>query len=230
MPPRHRPGRRGSPARRGGRRPGSRVWCHPGPSLARVAQSLESQRATAERLDRVIGQAHSELRMLDARLDEAVARTLELSAPRGRRRHCRGARDRRRRPGGRDGIAPPGPGGDERHVSPRLAAARRHRAKCPRPSPPPTRASSSATRLRGRRWPLRRRPRLPNHVSVGARAARGRPIPSGTTARPIRRHARQLAVGEAASAAASGAEPRPGLEYSPRSPPWGPPSSTTSSV
>jgi hypothetical protein len=50
------------------------------PSLARVAQSLEAQRATAERLDRVIGQAHSELRMLDARLDEAVARTLELSA------------------------------------------------------------------------------------------------------------------------------------------------------
>jgi hypothetical protein len=50
------------------------------PSLARVAQSLEAQRATAERLDRVIKQAHSELRMLDARLDEAVARTLELSA------------------------------------------------------------------------------------------------------------------------------------------------------
>jgi hypothetical protein len=50
------------------------------PSLARVAQSLEAQRATAERLDRVITQAHSELRMLDARLDEAVARTLELSA------------------------------------------------------------------------------------------------------------------------------------------------------
>jgi hypothetical protein len=52
----------------------------PDPSLARVAQSLEAQRATAERLDRVINQAHSELRMLDARLDEAVARTLELSA------------------------------------------------------------------------------------------------------------------------------------------------------
>jgi hypothetical protein len=50
------------------------------PSLARVAESLEVQRATAARLDRVIGQAHSELRMLDARLDEAVARTLELSA------------------------------------------------------------------------------------------------------------------------------------------------------
>jgi phage shock protein A len=52
----------------------------PDPSLAPVAQSLEAQRATAERLDRVIKQAHGELRMLDARLDEAVARTLELSA------------------------------------------------------------------------------------------------------------------------------------------------------
>jgi hypothetical protein len=52
----------------------------PDPALARVAESLEAQRATAERLDRVIRQAHSELRMLDARLDEAVARTLELSA------------------------------------------------------------------------------------------------------------------------------------------------------
>jgi hypothetical protein len=49
-------------------------------SLDRVAQSLQVQRATAERLDRVIDQARSELRMLDARLDEAVARTLELSA------------------------------------------------------------------------------------------------------------------------------------------------------
>jgi len=59
---------------------GSGTTTPPDPSLARVAQSLEAQRATAERLDRVIGQAHSELRMLDARLDEAVARTLELSA------------------------------------------------------------------------------------------------------------------------------------------------------
>jgi multidrug resistance efflux pump len=50
------------------------------PALARVAESLEAQRATAQRLDRVISQAHSELRTLDARLDEAVARTLELSA------------------------------------------------------------------------------------------------------------------------------------------------------
>jgi hypothetical protein len=50
------------------------------PSLSSVARSLEVQRATAERLDAVIESARSELRLLDARLDEAVARTLELSA------------------------------------------------------------------------------------------------------------------------------------------------------
>lgn len=49
------------------------------PSLAMIATSLEQQKATAERLDRVISQAHSQLRMLDARMDEAVARALELS-------------------------------------------------------------------------------------------------------------------------------------------------------
>jgi hypothetical protein len=50
------------------------------PSGDRVVQALEAQRATAQRLDGVIDQARSELRLLDARLDEAVARTLELSA------------------------------------------------------------------------------------------------------------------------------------------------------
>lgn len=45
-----------------------------------VVESLRVQRATARRLDAVIDRAQSELRLLDARLDEAVARTLELSA------------------------------------------------------------------------------------------------------------------------------------------------------
>ncbi|HEX6420167.1 MAG TPA: hypothetical protein VFZ77_16830 [Acidimicrobiales bacterium] len=45
-----------------------------------VVRSLAAQRATAERLDTVIARAESELRLLDARLDEAVARTLELTA------------------------------------------------------------------------------------------------------------------------------------------------------
>ncbi|HEX6568504.1 MAG TPA: hypothetical protein VF015_05040, partial [Acidimicrobiales bacterium] len=52
----------------------------PDPSLAAVVESLEVQRATADRLDGVITQAQGELRLLATRLDEAVARTLELSA------------------------------------------------------------------------------------------------------------------------------------------------------
>jgi hypothetical protein len=50
------------------------------PASTGVAQSLQVQRAAAARLDGVIARAQSELRLLDARLDEAVARTLELSA------------------------------------------------------------------------------------------------------------------------------------------------------
>jgi hypothetical protein len=49
------------------------------PAQELVARSLDQQKATAERLDQVIAQTHSQLRMLDARMDEAVARALELS-------------------------------------------------------------------------------------------------------------------------------------------------------
>ena len=42
-------------------------------------ESLRAQLATAERLERVIGDADSRLRLLNARLDEAAARTIELS-------------------------------------------------------------------------------------------------------------------------------------------------------
>lgn len=45
-----------------------------------VVESLQVQRATALRLDEVIDGAEARLRLLAARLDEAVARTLELSA------------------------------------------------------------------------------------------------------------------------------------------------------
>jgi hypothetical protein len=48
-----------------------------------LAESLEAQRAAAARLDQVIDSAQTELRLLDARLGEAVARTLELSAQAG---------------------------------------------------------------------------------------------------------------------------------------------------
>ncbi len=42
-------------------------------------QALESQLATTRRLDGVINDAYGKLRLLDARLDEAVARAIELS-------------------------------------------------------------------------------------------------------------------------------------------------------
>ena len=45
-----------------------------------MVRSLEGQRETAVRLDGVIANARDQLRLLDAGLDEAVARTLELSA------------------------------------------------------------------------------------------------------------------------------------------------------
>jgi hypothetical protein len=50
------------------------------PAVAPVYQALVAQRATAERLRGVIEQTERELRVLDARLDETVARALELSA------------------------------------------------------------------------------------------------------------------------------------------------------
>jgi hypothetical protein len=45
----------------------------------RTMESLEAQLATVERLERVIADADSRLRLLNARLDEAAARTIELS-------------------------------------------------------------------------------------------------------------------------------------------------------
>lgn len=50
-----------------------------GSALERTMQSLDAQLATLERLERVIGDADSRLRLLNARLDEAAARTIELS-------------------------------------------------------------------------------------------------------------------------------------------------------
>ena len=50
-----------------------------GSSLQKTTQSLQAQLQSVERLDRVIADAKSRLRLLDARLDEAVVRTIELS-------------------------------------------------------------------------------------------------------------------------------------------------------
>jgi hypothetical protein len=48
-----------------------------------VARSLRSQRDTVARMDAVISRTESELRVLDARLDESVARAIELTARAG---------------------------------------------------------------------------------------------------------------------------------------------------
>jgi hypothetical protein len=53
------------------------------PAMASVVQALEAQRATHDRLSGVIDRTQRELRLLDARLDEAVARALELAAHAG---------------------------------------------------------------------------------------------------------------------------------------------------
>ncbi len=52
----------------------------PGSSRAETVSALESQLATAARLDKVIGDTDDKLRLLDARLSEAVTRAIELSA------------------------------------------------------------------------------------------------------------------------------------------------------
>ncbi len=50
-----------------------------GTSLAGTAEALQAQLATAQRIDKVLNDTYDRLRLLDARLDEAVARSLELS-------------------------------------------------------------------------------------------------------------------------------------------------------
>ncbi len=50
-----------------------------GSTLERTMEALQAQLSTVERLERVIGDADSRLRLLNARLDEAAARTIELS-------------------------------------------------------------------------------------------------------------------------------------------------------
>jgi hypothetical protein len=50
-----------------------------GSSMARTAEALESQLATAQRMDQTLAEAEAQLRLLDARLDESVTRAIELS-------------------------------------------------------------------------------------------------------------------------------------------------------
>lgn len=60
-----------------------------GSRLQQTAEALRSQVATAERMEAVISDAHDRLRLLDARLDEAVSRAVELSV--GTSSHSAGA-------------------------------------------------------------------------------------------------------------------------------------------
>jgi hypothetical protein len=54
------------------------------PTLDRAIESLRAQVSSAERMHRVAQDARDQLRLLDARLDEAVTRAVELSLQTGR--------------------------------------------------------------------------------------------------------------------------------------------------
>ena len=54
-----------------------------GAADAGIVEALEAQLDAARRLDGLIGGADAKLRLLDARMAEAVARAIELSAPAG---------------------------------------------------------------------------------------------------------------------------------------------------
>lgn len=60
------------------RRDAGQPWAA-GSKLERAAEALQAQIDTAQRLDRLIDDARTRLRVLDARLDESVARAIELS-------------------------------------------------------------------------------------------------------------------------------------------------------
>ena len=63
------------------RREGGRV--EPGSSRHRTVEALQAQIASADRLEATARRAHDDLLMLNARLDEAVARAIELSVHAG---------------------------------------------------------------------------------------------------------------------------------------------------
>lgn len=55
------------------------IEAHTGGAEAATRQALEAQLAAATRLERVVGDADSRLRLLNARLDETAARAIELA-------------------------------------------------------------------------------------------------------------------------------------------------------
>lgn len=58
--------------------------------LAAAVESMHAQLASAERMQRTVTEAEQQLRLLDARLDEAVARAIELSVGSGDEAGLRG--------------------------------------------------------------------------------------------------------------------------------------------
>jgi hypothetical protein len=55
----------------------------PGTALAETAEALQAQVNAAQRMDKTINEAQDKLRLIDARLDEAAARAIELSVNEG---------------------------------------------------------------------------------------------------------------------------------------------------
>jgi hypothetical protein len=54
-----------------------------GTAVHRTVEALQAQLASAERMDKTIGETRDQLRLIDARLDEAAARAIELSVNAG---------------------------------------------------------------------------------------------------------------------------------------------------
>jgi hypothetical protein len=56
---------------------------HDGATYAATVEALEAQLGAAQRMESLISRADAQLRLLDARMSEAVTRAIELSAPAG---------------------------------------------------------------------------------------------------------------------------------------------------
>jgi hypothetical protein len=54
-----------------------------GTALDKTVEALQAQLSSAQRMDKTIGEAQDQLRLIDARLDEAAARAIELSVTAG---------------------------------------------------------------------------------------------------------------------------------------------------
>jgi hypothetical protein len=54
-----------------------------GSAIEKTVEALQAQLSSAQRMDKTIGEAQDQLRLIDARLDEAAARAIELSVNAG---------------------------------------------------------------------------------------------------------------------------------------------------